>query len=138
MADKVSEKRRSEIMSHIHSKDTSIEILVRKWLFSLGYRFRVNYKLLPGKPDIVFTKKRVAIFIHGCFWHGHDIGCRYSHTPQSRQDYWSNKINRTRERDEEHISQLERDGWRVLVLWECEINQDFENTMQIIMQTLNG
>ena len=125
-------------MSHIHSKDTSIEILVRKWLFSLGYRFRVNYKLLPGKPDIVFTKKRVAIFIHGCFWHGHDIGCRYSHTPQSRQDYWSNKINRTRERDEEHISQLERDGWRVLVLWECEINQDFENTMQIIMQTLNG
>lgn len=69
-------------MSHIKSKDTSIELLVRRKLFSMGYRYRVNYKALPGKPDIVFTKKKVAIFIHGCYWHGHDCGSRYAHSSQ--------------------------------------------------------
>lgn len=87
MSDTVSQERRSEIMSHIKGKNTSIELLVRKQLFALGYRYRINYTKLPGKPDIVFTKKKVVIFIHGCFWHGHDIGCRYSHVPQSRAEY---------------------------------------------------
>lgn len=96
MSDTVSQERRSEIMSHIKGKNTSIELLVRKQLFALGYRYRINYTKLPGKPDIVFTKKKVVIFIHGCFWHGHDIGCRYSHVPQSRAEYWNEKIIRTK------------------------------------------
>ena len=83
MADSVSSVRRSEIMSHIKSKDTSIELLVRRKLFSMGYRYRVNYKALPGKPDIVFTRKKIAIFIHGCYWHGHDCGSHYAHASQS-------------------------------------------------------
>lgn len=138
MADKVSRERRSEIMSHIKSKDTSIEIIVRKYLFSLGYRYRVNYKPLPGKPDIVFTKKKVAIFIHGCFWHGHDIGCRYSHVSQSRQDYWMKKISRTKERDKEHMLALQNNGWRVIILWECEIKKEFASTMERLIMELNS
>lgn len=86
MPDTVSKERRSEIMSHIKSKNTSIELLVRKQLFALGYRYRVNYKQLPGKPDIVFTKKKVAIFIHGCFWHGHEIGFIFRYHATTRID----------------------------------------------------
>ena len=74
-------------MSHIKSKDTSIELLVRRKLFSMGYRYRVNYKVLPGKPDIVFTRKKIAIFIHGCYWHGHDCGSHYAHASQSNKAY---------------------------------------------------
>ena len=103
MADSVSSARRSEIMSHIKSKDTSIELLVRRKLFSMGYRYRVNYKALPGKPDIVFTKKKIAIFIHGCYWHGHDCGSHYAHASQSNKTYWGPKIERTKQRDQEHI-----------------------------------
>lgn len=133
MPDTVSQKRRSEIMSHIKSKDTSIELLVRKQLFAQGLRYRVNYKKLPGKPDIVFTKKKVAIYIHGCFWHGHDVGCRYSHVPQSRAEYWFEKINRTKIRDREHIDELESDGWRVLIVWECEIRKDLQKVVEEIV-----
>lgn len=89
MADTISSDRRSKIMSHIKSKDTSIEMMVRRRLFAMGYRYRVNYKALPGKPDIVFTKKKIAIFIHGCYWHGHDCGSRYAHTSQSNRAYWA-------------------------------------------------
>lgn len=137
MPDTVSKERRSEIMSHIMSKNTSIELLVRKQLFALGYRYRVNYKQLPGKPDIVFTKKKCAIFIHGCFWHGHEIGCRYSHIPQSRREYWTAKISRTKERDISHIEKLKSDGWRVLTIWECEIRKDFSDVISRIQQFIN-
>ena len=136
MPDTVSQKRRSEIMSHIRSKNTSIELLVRKKLHSLGYRFRVNYKVLPGKPDIVFTKKKIAIFIHGCFWHSHNIGCRYSHKPQSRQEYWNEKISKTIQRDAMHIKELSKNGWQVAVIWECEIKTAFENTINKITDLL--
>lgn len=91
MTYRISAEKRSRNMSHIRSKDTSIELKVRKYLFSLGYRYRVNYKDLPGKPDIVFTKKKIAIFIHGCYWHGHDCGSRYAHTSQSNRAYWGQK-----------------------------------------------
>lgn len=138
MPDTVSKERRSEIMSHIKSKNTSIELLVRKQLFALGYRYRVNYKQLPGKPDIVFTKKKCAIFIHGCFWHGHEIGCRYSHIPQSRREYWRSKISRTKERDISHIEKLKSDGWRVLTIWECEIRKDFSDVISRIQQFINS
>lgn len=136
MTDKVSKDRRSEIMSHIRSKNTSIELKVRQKLFSLGYRYRVNYKELPGKPDIVFTKKKIVIFINGCFWHGHDIGCRYSHTPQSRKEYWTNKINNTKKRDEQHFQALQKEGWNVLIIWECEIKNDFEKIINKIVSEL--
>ena len=136
MADTISPERRSEIMSHIKSKDTSIELLVRRKLFSMGYRYRVNYKALPGKPDIVFTKKKVAIFIHGCYWHGHDCGSRYAHSSQSNKMYWGTKIEQTKQRDEKHIQALEADGWTVIVLWECQIRQSFDQVIKLIIETL--
>lgn len=138
MPDTVSKKRRSEIMSHIKSKNTNIEVLVRKKLYSLGYRYRVNYKRLPGKPDIVFTKKKIAIFIHGCFWHGHEIGCRYSHRSQSRQEYWDNKISKTKQRDIEHSKVLSDSGWTVIVIWECEINLEFEECINKLISMLGS
>ena len=124
-------------MYHIKSKDTSIELLVRRKLLSMGYRYRVNYKALPGKPDIVFTKKKVAIFIHGCYWHGHDCGSRYAHSSQSNKMYWGTKIERTKQRDEKHIQALEADGWTVVVLWECQIRQSFDQTVEFIVKTLS-
>lgn len=136
MADKISSKRRSEIMSHIKSRDTSIELLVRRYLFSQGYRYRVNYKKLPGKPDIVFTKKKIVIFIHGCFWHGHDCGSRYAHTSQSNQNYWMPKIQRTKERDKEHEDLLIENGWTVIVLWECQIKDHFPDAMKTVTDSL--
>lgn len=136
MADTITPKRRSEIMSHIKSKDTSIELMVRKYLFALGYRYRVNYKALPGKPDIVFTKKKIAIFIHGCYWHGHDCGSRYAHTSQSNKTYWGPKIQKTQKRDQERITQLKADGWKVIVLWECEIKDDFMQIMSNVVTLL--
>ena len=123
-------------MSHIRSKDTSIELMVRRYLFALGYRYRVNYRALPGKPDIVFTKKKIAIFIHGCYWHGHDCGSRYAHSSQSNMAFWGPKIERTLHRDQEHIAKLEADGWKVIVLWECQINLNFENTMRSLEDIL--
>lgn len=126
MTDRITKEQRSKNMSHIRSKDTSIELKVRKYLFSLGYRYRVNYKELPGKPDIVFTKKKIAIFIHGCYWHGHNCNSRYAHVSKSNTDYWNTKIQRNQERDKRNIEQLEKDGWKVIVLWECEIKENFE------------
>lgn len=126
MTDRITKEQRSKNMSHIRSKDTSIELKVRKYLFSLGYRYRVNYKKLPGKPDIVFTKKKTAIFIHGCYWHGHNCNSRYAHVSKSNTDYWNTKIQRNQERDKINIEQLEKDGWKVIVLWECEIKENFE------------
>lgn len=126
MTDRMTKEQRSKNMSHIRSKDTSIELKVRKYLFSLGYRYRVNYKELPVKPDIVFTKKKIAIFIHGCYWHGHNCNSRYAHISKSNTNYWNTKIQRNQERDKRNIEQLEKDGWKVIVLWECEIKENFE------------
>ncbi|OUQ38263.1 very short patch repair endonuclease [Faecalibacterium sp. An121] len=129
MADTISSDRRSEIMSHIKSKDTSIEMMVRRRLFAMGYRYRVNYKALPGKPDIVFTRKKVAIFIHGCYWHGHNCGSRYAHVSKSNKAYWMPKIQRTQQRDQEHITKLKSLGWNVVVIWECQIRDHFDQTI---------
>ena len=123
-------------MSHIRSKDTSIELKVRRYLFSQGYRYRINYKALPGKPDIVFTKKKIAVFIHGCYWHGHDCQSRYAHTSQSNKEYWLPKVQRTQQRDQEHIAELEQLGWTVVVLWECQINGCFEETVETLCRTI--
>lgn len=136
MTDRMTKEQRSKNMSHIRSKDTSIELKVRKYLFSLGYRYRVNYKELPGKPDIVFTKKKIAIFIHGCYWHGHNCNSRYAHVSKSNTDYWNTKIQRNQERDKRNIEQLEKDGWKVIVLWECEIKENFEEKSKYILSFL--
>lgn len=136
MTDRMTKEQRSKNMSHIRSKDTSIELKVRKYLFSLGYRYRVNYKELPGKPDIVFTKKKIAIFIHGCYWHGHNCNSRYAHISKSNTNYWNTKIQRNQERDKRNIEQLEKDGWKVIVLWECEIKDNFEEKSKYILSFL--
>ena len=136
MTDRITKEQRSKNMSQIRSKDTSIELKVRKYLFSLGYRYRVNYKELPGKPDIVFTKKKIAIFIHGCYWHGHNCNSRYAHISKSNTNYWNTKIQRNQERNKRNIEQLEKDGWKVIVLWECEIKDNFEEKSKYILSFL--
>lgn len=118
--DHCSKQKRSEIMSKVGQKGTKPEIIVRKYLFSQGLRYRNNVKKLPGSPDIVLYKYRTAIFVHGCFWHGHS--CRAGHQPQSNVEYWLPKIEANEERDERKITELKKCGWHVIVIWQCEIN----------------
>ena len=115
-------------MSHIRSANTKPEVAVRNALWRKGYRYRINDRRLPGKPDIVLPKYRTAIFVHGCFWHGHQ-GCKYFVTPKTNTDFWVKKICRNRERDEEVRMLLENAGWDVITVWECDIKDDFDNTM---------
>jgi DNA mismatch endonuclease (patch repair protein) len=121
MADIYSKSKRSEIMSLISDRDSRMEISVRKALFSAGLRYRKNVKSLPGKPDIVLPKYKVVVFTHGCFWHGHE-GCKASKLPESRRDFWEKKIKDNIERDQRDIESLKQQGWRVIIIWQCEIN----------------
>ena len=107
-------------MSKISGKETKPEILVRKYLFAKGFRYRKNVRELPGKPDIVLPKYKTIIFIHGCFWHGHK-GCRKSALPSTNTDFWHAKIGKNIERDQSHILELEKAGWKVIVVWQCEL-----------------
>lgn len=107
-------------MSRIRSKGTKPEMTVRRLLHSMGYRYRLHRRDLPGSPDLVFPKWRKAIFVHGCFWHQHP-GCRISRQPKSNRDYWVPKLERNTARDAEHQAQLREMGWEVLVIWECEV-----------------
>lgn len=120
MPDKLSLEQRRRCMSRIRGKDTKPEILVRKGLFARGFRFRVQDRRLPGKPDIVLPKYRVAILVNGCFWHGHK-GCRYATRPKSNVHFWDAKIARNRHRDEVTAAHLEALGWTVITVWECEL-----------------
>lgn len=120
MADIFTKERRSEIMSRIRSTDTKPEIILRKKLFAQGYRYRINHKKLPGKPDIVLPKYKTAIFVHGCFWHGHD-GCRDAHLPKTNITFWEKKINENISRDKKTVELLEQKGFNVLVVWECQL-----------------
>ena len=120
MPDKLSREQRHRCMASIRGKDTKPEMLVRRWLHSRGFRYRVNVKGLPGTPDIVLRKYRTAIFIHGCFWHGHE-GCHYFVLPKSNTEFWTAKIERNRERDLERRSQLKQMGWHTIVIWECQL-----------------
>ncbi|WP_295979974.1 DNA mismatch endonuclease Vsr [uncultured Akkermansia sp.] len=121
MSDIFSQTKRSDIMSKISSKDTKPEILVRKFLFSKGFRYRINVKTLPGKPDIVLPKYKTIIFVNGCFWHGHD--CKKGKLPSSNIDFWKNKILKNKLRDNENQAQLALLSWKVIVIWQCEINK---------------
>lgn len=108
-------------MAGIKGKNTSPEMYVRKALHARGFRFRIHTAYLPGKPDLVFPKYKAAIFVHGCFWHGHN--CKYFKIPKTRTEFWAAKIEGNRERDRKQIKQLNGNGWRVLVLWECAIRR---------------
>ena len=132
MADSVSKEQRSWNMSRIRGTDTSIEVSVRKYLFSNGFRYRKNVAALPGKPDIVLPKYKTVVFVHGCFWHKHD--CSRFVWPSSNQDYWIPKITANVERDKRNYAQLENDGWNVIVIWECQLKKaEFESTMKSLI-----
>jgi DNA mismatch endonuclease (patch repair protein) len=107
-------------MSQIKGKNTKPEMLVRKFLFANGFRYRFNVKTLPGKPDIVLPKYKTVIFVNGCFWHGHK-GCKYFVVPKTRTEWWLNKIKETQKRDRENEIELNVLGWKVITIWECEL-----------------
>ena len=136
MDDKTPEQR-SINMSHIRSKDTKPEEIVRKYLFARGFRYRKNDTRYPGKPDLVLPKYQTVIFINGCFWHHH--GCSRSTLPKTNQDYWIPKIQRNVERDQQNIKALEDAGWKVIVIWECELKKKtLEETMNSVEAKLKG
>ncbi len=122
MADVHSKATRSYNMSRIKSKDTKPEILVRKFLFSKGFRFKLHDKNLPGKPDIVLPKYKTVINIHGCFWHGHN-GCRYFVVPKTRTKWWTDKITINKQHDTKNTRLLKKAGWKVVTLWECNLKK---------------
>lgn len=118
--DKLTPEERSRNMSRIQSKDTKPEMIVRRALHALGFRYRLHGKDLPGKPDLVFPKHRAVIFVQGCFWHRHE-GCRWARVPESHRDYWVPKLARNAERDALEREALLASGWRVLWIWECAL-----------------
>jgi DNA mismatch endonuclease (patch repair protein) len=122
MADRHSQETRSYNMSQIHSKDTNPEVLVRKYLFSCGLRYRKNDKRYPGHPDIVLPKYRTVVLVNGCFWHMHE-GCPEFVLPKSNQEFWIQKLLRNRQRDAKNITLLEKLGWKVIVVWGCELKK---------------
>jgi DNA mismatch endonuclease (patch repair protein) len=127
MADRLSTDARSRIMSAIRSKNTKPELIVRKSLFASGYRYRLHPKELPGKPDLVFSGRKKAIFIHGCFWHQHsDSRCPIRVSPTSNEQYWIPKLSRNISRDAQNESALVGRGWRILIVWECELRANEE------------
>lgn len=119
MTDVVDPETRSRMMSGIKGKDTGPELAVRRYLHAAGLRFRLHYKLLPGRPDIVLPKFRSVVFVHGCFWHRHE-GCPYATSPATRPDFWSKKFSRNIQRDTDKDRALRMAGWQVLTIWECE------------------
>ncbi|MEK7291003.1 MAG: DNA mismatch endonuclease Vsr [Planctomycetota bacterium] len=120
MTDVHNKKTRSYNMSMIRSKDTKPEIIVRKFLFGSGFRYKLHDKMLPGKPDLVFPKYKTAVFIHGCFWHGHE-GCKYFVVPKTRKKWWLEKINRNKQLDTENFRKLKKLGWKILTVFECKL-----------------
>ena len=146
MTDRLTPAQRHRCMSHIRSKDTKPELKVRRWLWTHGYRYRLNVKSVPGKPDIVMRKYKTAIFVNGCFWHGHKVIFPTVETchgaslqivnsscckiPNTSRDFWVAKIRRNQERDQQNYKVLEENGWQVIVVWECELTASrLERTM---------
>ena len=138
MADVHTPSTRSFNMSRIRGKDTKPEMLVRQYLHARGLRYRLHTKELPGKPDLVFPGLRTVIFVHGCFWHRHE-GCRYFVVPKTRTDFWMNKIGRNVANDERQQQELSSQGWRVLVVWECELRLPHrEHTLERLFYSLTA
>ena len=131
-------KTRRYNMSMIKGKNTKPEELVRKYLFSQGFRYRKNVRTLPGSPDIVLPKYKTVIFVNGCFWHGHE-GCKYFVWPENNADFWREKISSNIERDKRNIDALKEQGWRVLVVWECELKKDrAADTLDKVAKRIRG
>jgi DNA mismatch endonuclease (patch repair protein) len=122
-------------MSLVGTKNTGPELLLRRLLHQSGYRYRLHSKSLPGKPDISFPRRRKAIFVHGCFWHGH--GCAKGRPPKSRSDYWAPKLQANKERDERHTARLADLGWSSIVVWQCEL-QDPEEALRRVKKFLDN
>ncbi len=122
MADVHNKKTRSYNMSMIRCKDTKPEIIARKFLFGKGFRYKLHDKMLPGKPDLVFPKYKTVVFIHGCFWHGHE-SCKYFVVPKTRTKWWLEKINRNKQLDAVNVSKLKKLGWKILTVFECKLRQ---------------
>lgn len=134
MSDIFSKSRRSEIMANISSANTKPEIMIRKYLFKKGFRYKINYNKLPGNPDIVLPKHNTIIFIHGCFWHSHP-NCKKAHLPKSNVDFWDKKISSNRNRDKHNIELLKEMKWNIIVIWECEIKK--RNIELLMSQVIN-
>jgi len=128
---KVSEKR-SRNMSAIRSKNTKPEIAVRKLLHSLGYRFRLHKKNLPGSPDIVLPKYKTVIFVHGCFWHRHE-NCKYATTPKTRKEFWENKFSANKKRDQKILKEIKNLGWKSIIIWECQLKGDMKKLIKELL-----
>lgn len=138
MTDVHTPEQRSYNMSRIHSKNTKPEELVRKFLFSQGFRYRKNDAKLPGKPDIVLPKYKAVIFVNGCFWHGHE-GCRYFVWPKNNAEFWKEKITGNIQRDKHNHQLLANQGWRVIEIWECQLMKSVvDNTLQKLVLQIIG
>ena len=150
MTDRLTPAQRHLVMSHIHGKGTKPELKVRQWLWQHGYRYRLNVKSVPGKPDIVMRKYRTAIFVNGCFWHGHFVevrgeslevrgGSKCCKIPSTNKEFWVNKIKRNQERDQKNYQLLQENGWQVIVVWECQLTpKQIEQTMNEVELRLNN
>lgn len=137
MTDVHTSQRRHNNMAAIHGKDTKPEMVVRKWLWGHGFRYRLNHPRLPGKPDIVMRKYRTCIFVNGCFWHGHE-GCKYYTIPKTNTEFWVAKIRRNQERDLKVQHELAAMGWHSITIWECELKPKVrEKTLESLAFTLN-
>ena len=137
MADVHSKAQRRFNMQQIKSKNTRPEMLVRKFLFAHGYRYRLHYKKLPGKPDSILPKYKTVIFVHGCFWHGH-TNCKYYVVPKTRTDWWLNKINRNIALDNKAITALKKEGWKIITVWECKLKPAMvEKTLSALLKKLS-
>ena len=122
MIDILTPEERSELMGRIRGVDTKPELFVRRALHALGYRFRTHVRELPGCPDLVFSRRRAVVFVHGCFWHRH--GCKKTYVPKSSREFWETKFDSNVKRDKRDQKRLVEAGWRILVVWECEIESD--------------
>jgi len=138
MADVHSKETRSYNMSRIRSKDTRPEMLVRRFLHKNGFRYRLHVKNLPGKPDIVMPKYKTVIFIHGCFWHGHER-CKYFVVPKTRTEWWLNKIGTNISNDTNVETALQSAGWKVIKVWECQLKKsEVEATLTLLTSEISG
>src|SRR5262245_57454122 len=134
--DRLTKKKRSWNMSRIRGENTRPEMLIRSALHSMGYRFRLHVRTLPGRPDIVLPKLKTAIFVHGCFWHRHPH-CKYAYNPKSRVDFWQTKFRQNVERDHAAIEKLQALGWKVKIIWECQV-PEFISCPEKLDQIIRG
>jgi DNA mismatch endonuclease, patch repair protein len=134
MADIVTPEKRSAMMAAVRGKNTKPELIVRQLVHRAGYRFRLHRRDLPGAPDLVLPSRRVAIFVHGCFWHGHS-GCRYATVPKTRREFWLAKVKANRLRDARAKRALQKSDWRVIVIWECETRHS-ERLQKVLLPRL--